>query len=55
MVFLQPLFVLVLYALVRSGDTAIASGRGGDYLRAICYGVVALLALIAAIMLLGIH
>jgi hypothetical protein len=55
MQFTQPTFVIVLFVVVRSADLAITYGMSRSWIRAICYGVVALLALIAAIMLLGIH
>lgn len=55
MQFTQPTFVLVLFVFVRCTDLAITYGMSRSYIRAIAYAVVALLALIAVIMLLGIH
>jgi hypothetical protein len=44
---IQPLFVLLLFVCVRSGDIAIGAAVARDVLRAILYGIVAILALIA--------
>jgi hypothetical protein len=50
---IQPLFVLVLFVAVRAGDLAITSG---NVIRALLYGLVALLALVVVVLdLLGIH
>lgn len=49
---LQPLFVIVLFVCVRSGDLAISAAIGRDTLRAILYGLTALLALIVIIVTL---
>jgi hypothetical protein len=49
---LQPLIVLVLYALVRAGDIAIAAAIARDTVRAVIYGIVAILALIVLIIAL---
>ena len=49
----QPIFVLVLFVLVRCADLAITYGISKSYIRAVCYGVVAILALIAVLVLLG--
>lgn len=43
---LQPFFILVLYVLVRSADIAISASIARDIIRAIFYGIVAILALI---------
>jgi hypothetical protein len=43
---IQPLFIVVLFVLVRSADIAIVAARGRDTIRVICYGIVAILALI---------
>jgi hypothetical protein len=52
--FIQPLFLMVLYALVRSGDLAISAAIARSTIRAICYGIVAVFALlIVALTLLG--
>jgi hypothetical protein len=52
---LQPLFIIVLFVLVRCADIAIGAARGRDTIRAICYGIVAILALIYIVVtLLGI-
>lgn len=47
---LQPLFILVLFAMVRSGDLAINAAAGRDSLRAIAYGFVAVLALLVVVL-----
>ncbi len=49
---LQPLFILLLFVLVRAGDLAISAAIGRGILRAVCYGIVAVLALIAVIIVL---
>lgn len=49
---IQPLFVLVLFVCVRAGDLAIDAAIGRDTLRAILYGLTALLALIVIIVTL---
>lgn len=43
---IQPLFILVLFVLVRCADIAISAARTKDTVRVICYGIVAILALI---------
>jgi hypothetical protein len=53
---IQPLFVLVLFVAVRAGDLAITSAIARNTIRAVLYGIVALLALIVVVLnLLGIH
>lgn len=47
---IQPLFVLVLYALVRCADISISSARARDTIRSLCYGIVAILALIYVVL-----
>lgn len=49
---LQPLVVLVAYALVRSADLAISAALARQTVRAICYGLVGLLALIVLLVML---
>jgi hypothetical protein len=49
---IQPLFVVLLFVLVRSADIAITAGIARDTPRAIVYGIVAVLALIAIIVAL---
>ena len=49
---LQPLFLLLLFVLVRAGDLAISAAIAMSTVRAICYGLVAVLALIAVIITL---
>jgi hypothetical protein len=51
--FIQPTFVLLLFLLVRSADLAITSAISHSVIRAIAYGVVSLLALIAVLVSLG--
>lgn len=46
---IQPLVVLLLFVLVRAGDLAISSAMARDTIRAVLYGLVAILALIALI------
>jgi len=50
--FLQPLIILLLFVVVRSGDLAITSAIARDTIRAILYGLVAILALVALIVAL---
>lgn len=50
--FLQPAMIMVLFVLVRAGDLAIGAAMGRDTIRVICYGFVAILALIAVIFVL---
>lgn len=53
---IQPLNVLLLFVLVRAGDIAISAAKAGDTIRAILYGFVAVLALIAVIFIVfGLH
>lgn len=53
---IEPLNAVLLYALVRAGDLAICAAVARDILRAVIYGIVALLALVAMIvMVLAIH
>lgn len=53
---LQPMFILLLFVLIRSADIAITSGIARDTIKTVAYGIVAILALIAVvIMLLGVH
>ena len=47
--------IVLLFILVRAGDIAIGSGMTKDVLRAIFYGLVALLALIALVLVLVAH
>lgn len=50
--FLQPTMILILFVLVRAGDLAIGAAMARDTLRAVLYGIVAILALIAVIFVL---
>jgi hypothetical protein len=53
---LQSTFILMLFVLVRSADIAISSGIARDTIRAIVYGIVAILALIVVVLnLVGGH
>lgn len=53
---LQPIFILVLFVLIHSADISITAGTARCTIRAVAYGIVAILALIAVvIMLLGVH
>lgn len=49
---LQPLVIILLFVLVRSADLAISAGIARDLIRTICYGIVAILALVAMVLLL---
>ena len=49
---LQPLFVILLFVLVRSADLAISAAIARSIVRAICYGIVAVLALLAVVVIL---
>lgn len=53
---LQASFIVLLFVLVRAADLAITAAYARGYIRAFCYGIVALLALIVVlIVLLGLH
>ncbi len=49
---LTPLFILVAYACARSADLSIMAAIGRSYVRMVCYGLVALLALIYLVLAL---
>jgi hypothetical protein len=49
---IQPTFVLVLFVLVRSADLAISAAIARSVIRAVAYGIVALLALLAVLLVL---
>ena len=49
---LAPTIILLLFICVRCADLAITYAIAHSYIRAVCYGVVALLALIALIVAL---
>ena len=51
---IAPLFVITLFVLVFTGDMFITACRGHDTVRAICYGIVALLALLSLFVSLGV-
>lgn len=53
--FVAPTIILLVFICVRSGDIAITSARINDLIRAILYGLVALLALIALVLALIAH
>lgn len=52
---LIPRFIVLLFVLVRSADLAISAGVARETLRAIFYGIVAVLALIAVVLALLAH
>jgi hypothetical protein len=52
---IQPVVVVLLFVLVRAGDIAIGAALARDTVRAIIYGIVAVLAVIALIVSLGVH
>jgi hypothetical protein len=54
-VLIQSTFVLVLFVLVRCADLSISSAIARGYIRAVCYGIVALLALIYIVIALFIR
>jgi hypothetical protein len=54
-VLIQSTFVLVLFVLVRCADLSISSAIARGYIRAFCYGLVALLALIYIVIALFIR
>jgi hypothetical protein len=49
---IEPLFVVLLFVLVRAADLAITSWRASDVARGILYGIVAVLAAIAVVVAL---
>ena len=49
---IQFQFIVLLFVLVRAGDIAIGAAYTRDTIRALVYGIVALLALIAVILTL---
>lgn len=49
---IQPTTILLLFICVRCADLAITAAIAHSYIRALCYGVVAVLALIALIVAL---
>lgn len=49
-VFTNALLILVIYALVRSADLAISHAIARDLIRAIVYGIVAILALVFVVL-----
>lgn len=49
-ILLNPTFILLLFITVRAGDIAISAGIARDTVRAILYGIVAVLALIATVL-----
>lgn len=52
---IDPQFILILFVLIRSGDIAIGSAIARDTVRAIVYGIVAILALIFVVLTLVGH
>lgn len=50
--FLQFPVIVLLFVCVRAGDLAISAGVARDVLRAVFYGIVALLALIGLVLAL---
>jgi fumarate reductase subunit D len=49
---IEPLFILVLGFLVYFGDQAISYAIARNTIRAICYGLVAVLSLLAVVVML---
>ena len=49
---LSPLFIILLYVLVHSADSAITAGIARDVPRVLAYGIVAVLAVIAVVLAL---
>ena len=55
-IWVMPLFLIVAYILIRCGDVAISASIARDTIRAIIYGILAALALLACIFaIFGIH
>lgn len=50
--FLQPQMLVVLFVLVRSADLAISAAMARSIIRAICYGTVAVFALLIVVLTL---
>lgn len=48
----QPTTILLLFIVVRCADLAISAALAKSHIRAACYGIVAILALIALVFLL---
>jgi hypothetical protein len=48
---LQPIIILLLFIVVRAGDLAISASNARDFIRAIVYGIVAILALVALVLM----
>lgn len=53
-VLIQPTVVLILFVTVRCADLSITYAIGRSFVRAVVYGLVALLALIALLVLLNV-
>ncbi len=49
---IQPTFVLILFVLVRASDLAISAALAHAIIRAVAYGIVAVLALLAVLLVL---
>ena len=49
---IQPTFMLILFVLVRAGDLAISAALAHAIIRAVAYGIVAVLALLAVLLVL---
>lgn len=49
---IQPQNIILLFVFIRAGDIAIVAAVARDTIRAVCYGIVAILALIALILVL---
>jgi hypothetical protein len=49
-IFTNSLLIIVIYVLVRSADLAISSAIARDIIRSICYGIVAILALVFVVL-----
>ena len=49
---LQPLFIVLLFVLAYSADLAITNGIAHNTIRAIVYGIIAVLALIVVVLTL---
>ena len=47
---LDATFILILFVLIRTADLAISAALGRSYIRAVCYGFVAILALLWVIL-----
>lgn len=53
--FINPTFILVFFILIRAGDLAISAAIARDTIRAICYAIASILAMIFVVLTLVGH